>query len=60
VIYKRYLEFNGERKTIDAWARELKIPAETLRLRIKRGWPVGRALLMPVRKYEGEPWGVDA
>ncbi len=42
----RYIEFNGECKTISEWAKQLGIKQHTLQLRLKR-WPLCRALTEP-------------
>lgn len=39
-----YLEFKGIKKSIADWAREFNLTYDTLKLRIKRGWTVERAL----------------
>lgn len=38
------LTFNGRTQTVTQWARELKIPENTLRNRLYRGWTVEKAL----------------
>lgn len=40
----RFLEFNGMRKTITQWALHLGISRVNIYSRLKRGWPVDRAL----------------
>lgn len=44
----RYLEYNGEIKTMMEWAEQVGIKYATLRYRLKRGWSVERALETPV------------
>lgn len=44
------IEYNGERKCLMDWAKELNINDETLRNRINRGWPIERALTTPVNE----------
>lgn len=39
-----YIEYNGERKIIADWAREMGIQIPTLRLRLLKGWSVEEAL----------------
>lgn len=49
----RLLTYNGNTKPLAVWAREYKIPAETLWARLDRNWDVGRAITTPGRiKYE--------
>jgi hypothetical protein len=38
------IEFNGERKSLTAWAEEIGIKRGTLRVRLDRGWPLERAM----------------
>lgn len=38
-----FLEYQGERKTINQWSKKLNIKYWTLLMRIKRGWTVDRA-----------------
>lgn len=38
------LEYNGERRTLNQWAREYGLKVCTLRTRINRGWSIDRAL----------------
>lgn len=40
------IEFQGQTKTISAWARDLNIDPSTLRCRIGNGWPMEKALTM--------------
>lgn len=40
----KVIEFNGQRKTLAEWARSLGIKANTLNCRLRRGWPIERAL----------------
>lgn len=44
------LTFHGVTRTLTAWARALDMPVCTLHARIKRGWPIGRALTEKVRR----------
>lgn len=44
----RYIEYNGETKTIAEWARIAGISRGTLRGRIDSGWPIEKALTTPV------------
>jgi hypothetical protein len=46
-----WLEYKGERKSLPEWAEQYKVPLNTLRFRIDRGWPVERALSEPVNGY---------
>jgi hypothetical protein len=45
------VEYRGERKTLREWAEALGLNYFTARMRIKRGWPVARALSQPARRY---------
>lgn len=47
----RILEFRGDAKTIATWGRETGIKAQTIHMRITRGWPVERALTELVRGW---------
>lgn len=47
----RYLEFNGERKSLPEWADEYGMARATLAGRLKKAWSLSDALLTPVR-----PW----
>jgi hypothetical protein len=38
------IEYNGERKSFAAWARQYGLPVRTLRSRVKLGWTMHRAL----------------
>lgn len=40
----RFLEFNGSRKTMAQWAREIGCSAATLTNRLKRGWSLEKTL----------------
>jgi hypothetical protein len=40
----RFIEFNGERKSMSQWAAQLGIKLCTLHTRIENGWPLERAL----------------
>jgi hypothetical protein len=39
-----HVEFGGKSQCITDWARELGLPQESLRRRIKKGWPLEKAL----------------
>ena len=45
----RFLTFNGITKCLAEWEDKLNLPHGILRKRIKRGWPVERALTTPTR-----------
>lgn len=45
-----YLEFNGQRKPISDWAREVGLPKGCLEQRIALGWSVERSLLTKKRR----------
>lgn len=40
----RYVEFDGMKKSLAQWAREIGVKPGTLRFRLERGWSVERAL----------------
>jgi hypothetical protein len=42
----RYFEFGGKRMVLSDWATELGIHHQTLRNRLKRGWPLDEALTL--------------
>jgi hypothetical protein len=42
--YGHWIEFNGEKKLLRQWAKELGIGASALRWRLNSGWPLERAL----------------
>lgn len=46
----RFLEFNGQRKTIAQWSVSLGINHKTLRTRIRNGWTAERALTQKTSK----------
>lgn len=46
----RYITFNDKTKTIAEWAEYLGISSTSLRQRLHRGWPIERALTVPVIK----------
>jgi hypothetical protein len=45
----RWLEFNGQKKTITEWAKEIGIARRSLSDRIDSGWSVEKALTTPKR-----------
>ena len=45
-----WIEFNGQRRTAAEWAALIGIHRATLKDRIKKGWPLERALLEPSYK----------
>lgn len=40
----RFIEFNGDRKTITEWAESLGLTSTALRLRLEYGWTLERAM----------------
>lgn len=38
-----YIEYNGQRKTLTQWSREVGLHPTTIRLRLRAGWSVERA-----------------
>lgn len=47
----RLLTFKGETKSVAEWAEQTCIPDETLRGRLRMGWPVERILTQPKRAH---------
>lgn len=46
------LTCNGETKTMAQWAEEVGINYDTLKRRIKLGWPIDKALYAPLRRVK--------
>ncbi len=44
------LTFRGKEQCVAAWAEEVGLSRKTLQTRLRRGWPVERALFKVVRK----------
>jgi hypothetical protein len=44
----RYLEYNGESKTLVDWSRDTGIKQTTIGERLRRGWTIEQALETPV------------
>ena len=44
----RYLDFDGERMNLSAWAERLGVKPRLLRVRLNRGWSIERTLSTPV------------
>lgn len=44
----RYIEYNGERKTVTEWANDLDIPRQLLFGRLRRGWSPKDVLTKPL------------
>jgi hypothetical protein len=51
----RYLEFNGERKTVTNWASSVGIHIQTILRRLRLGWTHEEALSTPPRKMTLRP-----
>jgi hypothetical protein len=47
------VEFQGRTQTLAQWAREVGLPFSTIRYRLRKGWPVERALTEKSRKSAG-------
>lgn len=45
----RFIEFQGQVKTLAEWAAENKLTTQTLHQRLKNGWDMNRALTQPVK-----------
>lgn len=46
----RLLTYNGKTQNVPEWAEEIGMLADTLHMRLHRGWPTDRALTTPLRK----------
>ena len=46
----RYLELDGEKRTVTSWCKKLNIAKTTLFNRLNRGWSVEKALKTPIKK----------
>ncbi len=44
----RLIEYNGETLSLSQWARRTGLSKHTISARIKRGWPVDKALATPL------------
>lgn len=49
------IEYNGETRTLSAWAKHLGVCRASIRLRIKKGWTPQEAVSIPFR-VNGEPY----
>lgn len=52
----RVIEFNGESKTMAQWAEKFGISGHTIGKRLKRGWPVDRAIKTASLKNSKSAW----
>jgi hypothetical protein len=43
----KYVDYNGERRTIEEWERVLGFSRNVVRSRIKNGWPIEKAMSVP-------------
>ena len=50
-VYGRWIEYNGQRKMMSEWAKEIGITRASLIWRIKSGWTIERALTETRGKY---------
>lgn len=48
-----FLTYNGETLTIAAWTERLGFPSAVISKRIKRGWPIDKALTLPLGSPKG-------
>jgi hypothetical protein len=48
----RRLTYNGQTMTVAQWAREIDVPVDALRSRLKHGWPISAALETPMTRGE--------
>lgn len=49
-----WVEFLGERKTVSQWSQQTGIEPNALLSRIKRGWPLKRAMSEPIKPRKQE------
>ena len=49
----RLIEYKGEIAALSDWAKLMGMHPQTLHSRLADGWPVGKALLTPVRPFAG-------
>lgn len=47
----KMIEYNGERKSVSAWAKQLGLSTQTLSKRLNQGWPISKAF--SAKKYRG-------
>lgn len=47
----KIIEYNGERHTLSEWGSIVGIRAGTIGERLRRGWPIEKALTMPTKRY---------
>lgn len=45
----RFIEIDGESKTLAEWCEERSLPVKTVHARLKTGWDAARALSQPLR-----------
>jgi len=56
--HNHLITHNGKTQCLAAWAEKYQIPYATLLARINTlGWPIGKALITPVRKRQKESHG---
>lgn len=59
-LRRRYgITFRGETLTLNEWARRIGVAPESLRWRLKHGWPVEKALTEPRGKFGPRPRGTQ-
>lgn len=46
----RFIEYNGQRKTLSQWADVIGLKSHTIARRIRLGWTVRQALTMPLQQ----------
>jgi len=51
---RRELEYNGVKKSVKEWAEEYGMKYDTLWMRLKRGWEIGKSISYPVNKNKGK------
>ena len=53
---EKIIEFNGEKRSVLAWARHLGINKSSLAGRLKKGWPIHLALTIPIKRGQERPF----
>lgn len=48
----KFVTFRGETLCVSHWARRLGIRQDTLSYRLRKGWPIEKALTTPVKEYK--------
>lgn len=51
-----YIEYDGKKRTISDWAKELNLSPATIVMRLKRGWPIEKTLSSKKYKNNGKSY----